>query len=102
MGLGAAAGAQIQDDVKRTGALHRDQEIPASTVHRHRNSDLGRDRPIKSLPVRGCQSLRVAVSACIRDNARPSSNCKIGHVCRHAISLASVIRRAAWCIFIKN
>jgi hypothetical protein len=48
MGVGPAAGAQIQDDVKRTGALHRDQETPGSTVHRDRNPDLGRDRPIRT------------------------------------------------------
>jgi hypothetical protein len=30
MGVGPAGAAQIQDDVKRTVALHRDQEIPGA------------------------------------------------------------------------
>ena len=87
---------------EQTGAPRRDPGIPEGAVYLHGNPHLGGDRRITSLPGRGCQPSRIAVSVGIQNGARSSSNYRTGCVCRNTVAPASVTGRAASCISVKT
>src|ERR1700730_858668 len=75
MGVGPAAGAQAQDDVKRTGALRRDREILGTRF-------TGTEIQISAgtCPSEVLQSAvvcRRAASFCLRNSARSSKQLQV-------------------------